>query len=134
MCVCNCVYIYTYNSFVFPPIYFFQSSILINNLDFGCEIFWEEATFLIKSQIEWSSHVIGRSCSVNKIIDDNSAKWRWSILYSFVGRLQLVSDNIERWGSISYIRFLFVFRNAKILYFDIYELLIVNYVALREKG
>ena len=27
----------------------------------------------------------------------------WSILYSFVGRIQIVGDNFGRWGSICYI-------------------------------
>ena len=33
-------------------------------------------------------------------VDDNSARWGWSILYSFVRRLQIVGDNFDRWGSI----------------------------------
>ena len=34
------------------------------------------------------------------ITDENSAKWGWSILYSFVGELQVVGDNYDRWGSL----------------------------------
>ena len=52
--------------------------------------------------------------------------------YSFIGRLQIVCDNSDRQQSILY-TLLFILRNAKMLYLDIYELLIVNYVALTEK-
>ena len=34
------------------------------------------------------------------ITDDNSARWGWSILYSFVGELQVVGVNYDRWGSL----------------------------------
>ena len=34
------------------------------------------------------------------ITDDNSARWGWSIFYSFVGELQVVGDNYDRWGSL----------------------------------
>ena len=34
------------------------------------------------------------------ITDDNSARWGWSFLYSFVGELQVVGDNYDRWGSL----------------------------------
>ena len=34
------------------------------------------------------------------ITDDNSERWGWSILYSFVGELQVVGDNYDRWGSL----------------------------------
>ena len=34
------------------------------------------------------------------ITDDNSARWGWSILYSFVGELQAVGDDYDRWGSL----------------------------------
>ena len=44
-----------------------------------------------------------------------------------VGELQVVGDNYDRWGSL-----LFSF-SIKILYLDIYELLMVNYVALTER-
>ena len=34
------------------------------------------------------------------ITNDNSARWGWSTLYSFVGELQVVGDNYDRWGSL----------------------------------
>ena len=34
------------------------------------------------------------------IADDNSARWGWIILYSFVGELQVVGDNFDRGGSL----------------------------------
>ena len=34
------------------------------------------------------------------LITDNSARWGWSILYSFVVELQVVGDNYDRWGSL----------------------------------
>jgi hypothetical protein len=40
------------------------------------------------------------------IVDDNSGRWRISILYSFVGRLQIAGDDFDKWGSICYIRLL----------------------------
>ena len=36
------------------------------------------------------------------ITDDNSARWGWSILYSFVGELQVDGDNYDRWGSLPF--------------------------------
>ena len=58
---------------------------------------------------------------------------KYSLFY--VGILPIVSDNFDRWGCILYIRLLkkSILRYAKILYLDIYELLMVNYVALTEK-
>ena len=49
---------------------------------------------------------MGGKNSLFLIIDDNSARWGASILYSFIGRLQIVNDNFDRWGSIHYIRLL----------------------------
>ena len=63
------------------------------------------------------------------ITNDNSARWGWSILYSFVGELKVVGDNYGRWESLLF-SFSIYAQNDKILYLDIYELLMVNYVAL----